>query len=82
MEQPASAERTPPPVPVASAPAAPPAQSAPQVDNGDVDGARLVALNMALSGESRDATERYLAEHFRLSERRALIEEVYAAIES
>src|SRR5207244_2197880 len=58
------------------------AHSTPQVDDGDVDGARLVALNMALSGESRDATERYLAEHFRLSERRALIDEVYAAIES
>jgi hypothetical protein len=50
--------------------------------NGDVDGARLVALNMALSGESRAATERYLAEHFQLSERQALIDEVYAAIEA
>jgi hypothetical protein len=64
-----------PPAPVA------PAESAPAVENGDLDGARLVALNMALSGESRAATERYLAEHFQLSGRQALIDEVYAAIE-
>ena len=31
---------------------------------GDLDGARLVALNMALNGESRADTERYLAENF------------------
>jgi len=47
-----------------------------------VDGARLVALNMALNGETRETTERYLAENFRLSERRRLVDEVYAAIES
>ena len=40
-----------------------------------------MALNMALSGESRAATERYLAEHFQLAERQSLIDEVYAAIE-
>jgi DivIVA domain-containing protein len=51
-------------------------------DNGELDGARLVALNMALSGESREATERYLAEHFKLAERARLIDEVYAAIEA
>ena len=59
-----------------------PAHAGATGDNGDVDGARLVALNMALSGESRAATDRYLAEHFRLSERQALIDEVYAAIEA
>jgi hypothetical protein len=41
-----------------------------------------VALNMALNGESRAATERYLAEHFQLRERDKLIDEVYAAIEA
>jgi cell division septum initiation protein DivIVA len=51
-------------------------------NGGDIDGARLVALNMALSGEPRAATERYLAEHFQLSERDKLIDEVYAAIEA
>jgi DivIVA domain-containing protein len=59
-----------------------PADASGAGDNGDVDGARLVALNMALSGEPRDVTERYLAEHFQLSARQALIDEVYAAIEA
>ncbi len=50
-------------------------------DGEDLDGARLIALNMALNGESRADTERYLAEHFTLSDRAKLIEEVYAAVE-
>jgi hypothetical protein len=47
----------------------------------DLDGARLIALNMALNGESRSDTERYLAENFQLPDRLKLIDEVYAAIE-
>jgi len=47
----------------------------------DVDGARLVALNMALNGDSREATGRYLAEHFDIAEPEQLLDEVYAAIE-
>jgi hypothetical protein len=47
----------------------------------DVDGARLIALNMALNGESRTDTERYLAENFQLPDRVKLVDEVYAAIE-
>jgi hypothetical protein len=47
----------------------------------DLDGARLIALNMALNGESRTDTERYLAENFELPDRLKLIDEVYAAIE-
>jgi hypothetical protein len=50
-------------------------------DNGDVDGARLIALNMALNGESREDADRYLAENFQLSDRQKLIDEVYAAVE-
>jgi hypothetical protein len=50
-------------------------------DSGDLDSARLVALNMALNGESREDAERYLAENFRLADRAKLIDEVYAAIE-
>ncbi|HYB22584.1 MAG TPA: DivIVA domain-containing protein [Solirubrobacteraceae bacterium] len=49
--------------------------------SGDIDGARLIALNMALNGESRADTERYLAENFELPDRLKLIDEVYAAIE-
>ncbi len=48
---------------------------------GDLDGARLIALNMALNGESRAETERYLAENFQLPDRLKLIDEVYSAIE-
>ncbi|HEX7610542.1 MAG TPA: hypothetical protein VF380_07705, partial [Solirubrobacteraceae bacterium] len=48
---------------------------------GDLDGARLIALNMALNGEPRADTERYLAENFQLPDRLKLIDEVYAAIE-
>lgn len=49
---------------------------------GDLDGARLIALNMALNGESRADAERYLAENFQLVDRERLIDEVYAAIEA
>jgi hypothetical protein len=62
--------------------AAPPPAAAATAENGDVDGARLVALNMALNGESRADTERFLAENFQLAEREKLIEEVYAAIDA
>jgi len=47
----------------------------------DLDGARLVALNMALNGDPREATDRYLSENFDLPERAKLIDEVYAAID-
>jgi hypothetical protein len=47
----------------------------------DLDGARLVALNMALEGQPRDRTDAYLAEHFQLDDRTQLLDEVYAAIE-
>jgi DivIVA domain-containing protein len=79
---PPEAEPAPPlPLPSEEPAAAPePVQGAGR--GGDLDGARLVALNMALNGESRDDTERYLAEHFQLAERRRLVEEVYAAIET
>jgi DivIVA domain-containing protein len=47
----------------------------------DLDGARLVALNMALNGDSREETGQYLAENFAVSDRERLLDEVYAAIE-
>jgi hypothetical protein len=49
-------------------------------DGGDVEGARLIALNMALNGTSRDETDRYLAENFDLPDREQLLDEVYATI--
>jgi hypothetical protein len=70
-------DAAPAPVPVgAAAPGA-----ADGAGGGDLDGARLIALNMALNGESRADTERYLAENFRLPDRLKLIDEVYSAIE-
>ena len=43
-------------------------------------GARLVALDLALSGAPREQADRYLAEHFApLDDRGALLDEVYAA---
>lgn len=64
-------------------PAIPTASASPPVSVGadDLDGARLIALNMALNGEPREQADRYLAEHFDLSDREKLLDEVYAAIE-
>jgi DivIVA domain-containing protein len=72
-----------PTLPIAAPPAAPqPAATVPGgAASGDLDGARLIALNMALNGESRSEAERYLAEHFESIDRLKLIDEVYAAIE-
>ena len=47
----------------------------------DIEGARLIALNMALNGQSRAETDRYLAENFDLSNRGALLDEVYATVD-
>jgi DivIVA domain-containing protein len=57
-----------------------PGEDEPATNGEDVDGARLVALNMALSGQSREETDRYLAEHYRLSDRAALLDEVYSTL--
>ena len=70
------------PTPASAAAAGPaPAAAAPGAEGADLDGARLIALNMALNGESRADTDRYLAENFELADRGKLIDEVYAAIE-
>jgi F0F1-type ATP synthase membrane subunit b/b' len=47
----------------------------------DLEGARLIALNMALNGQPREETDKYLAENFDLSDRAALLDEVYATVE-
>jgi DivIVA domain-containing protein len=62
-------------------PQAPPQPGASERGGEDLDGARLVALNMALSGEPREQTDRYLADSFQLADRAKLLDEVYAAIE-
>jgi DivIVA domain-containing protein len=70
-----------PPIAAAAEPAPAAAQPSP-AGGGDLDGARLIALNMALNGESREDAERYLATHFESIDRVKLIDEVYAAIEA
>jgi DivIVA domain-containing protein len=60
-------------------PAAAAAEPAPPAPNGDAAAARIVALDMALSGKPRAETERYLAEHYDVPDRDALLDEVYAA---
>ena len=60
------------------APAAAPS-SAPAADDSE-ESARLVALDMALSGTPREETDAYLAEHFTLADRTGLLDEVYASI--
>ena len=47
----------------------------------DTEGARLIALNMALNGTPREETDRYLAENFEISNRRQLLDEVYASVQ-
>jgi DivIVA domain-containing protein len=44
------------------------------------EGARLIALNMALNGTPRDETARYLAQNFDLDDQDALLDEVYARV--
>lgn len=71
LPEPESPRSLPVPAPAAEQPA----------ENGDLDGARLVALNMALNGDSREEADRYLAEHYEVPDRARLLDEVYAAIE-
>jgi DivIVA domain-containing protein len=56
----------------------PRASAAPAPTN--TEGARLMALNMALNGTPREETERYLAEKYGLADRQRLLDEVYASV--
>ncbi len=56
----------------------PPASSG---SSEDAEGARLIALNMALNGTPRDETARYLSENFELVDSDGLLDEVYASVE-
>jgi DivIVA domain-containing protein len=46
----------------------------------DAEGARLIALNMALNGTPRAETARYLSENFQLADRDGLLDEVYSSV--
>ena len=56
-----------------------PEPTAPASD--DTEGARLIALNMALNGTPRDETARYLGENFQLPDPDGLLDEVYSSVE-
>jgi DivIVA domain-containing protein len=57
----------------------PPASAAPSAE--ETEGARLIALNMALNGTPREETERYLAENYNLADRQRLLDEVYTSVQ-
>ena len=69
------------PVEDARPPAAGRVALAPARVDDDIEGARLVALNMALNGTPRDETDRYLSENFESVDRAQLLDEVYASVE-
>jgi DivIVA domain-containing protein len=64
-----------------AAEAAPEGEAAGAGAADDLEGARLIALNMALNGNSREDIDRYLDENFDLVDRDALLDEVYASVE-
>ena len=72
-EEPEPVDEAAEPVPAADGEGAP--------DDEELEGARLIALNMALNGQSRAETDKYLAENFDLSDRETLLDEVYATVE-
>ncbi|HKG66544.1 MAG TPA: DivIVA domain-containing protein [Solirubrobacteraceae bacterium] len=53
---------------------------APAGNGADEAGARIIALNMALGGSSREETAAYLAENFSLPDPAALLDDVYAKV--
>jgi DivIVA domain-containing protein len=59
-----------------------PANGVAQPANGAEDeSARLIALNMVMNRTPREEIDRYLAENFRLTDRRGLLDEVYSSFE-
>ena len=61
-------------------PVAAPAPAAEPAGEADEAGARIIALNMALGGSSREETAAYLAENFSLADPGALLDDVYAKV--
>jgi hypothetical protein len=78
--QPAAPAPAPPDPEPEPEPEAEPEQAPAAAGDADLESARLVALNMALDGASRDEVDRYLSENFGLTNRKALLDDVYASI--
>ena len=68
------------PAGLATEPAPEPVGAA-EANGDDSEGARLIALNMALNGTPREETAKYLDENFSLSDAGGLLDEVYASVE-
>jgi DivIVA domain-containing protein len=64
--------------PAPAAEAAP--AEAPAASGGGPEGARLVALNMALNGTPREEAARYLADNFQLEDQEAILDDVYSKV--
>lgn len=89
--EPAAAESLPEPAVAESIPESDGAPTEPEAQvaaNGelsaggdDAEGARLIALNMALNGTPREETARYLNENFSLNDANGLLDEVYASVD-
>ena len=56
------------------------ADAAVGMDEAEPEGARLVALNMALDGAKREEVDAYLREHFKLRDTDAMLDDVYATV--
>jgi DivIVA domain-containing protein len=65
-------------------PADAPAESLPadHINGVEDESARLIALNMVMNRTPREEIDRYLAENFKLTDRRGLLDEVYSSFES
>jgi DivIVA domain-containing protein len=59
-----------------------PAATASPSNGGDDESARLIALNMVMNRTPRDEIDRYLAENFRLTDRRGLLDDVFSSFEN
>jgi len=75
-----SAPEVPPPAVKAAAPGGDRTSS--NVSADEADGARLIALNMALSGTPRREAARYLSENFSLPDADRLLDDVYTGVDS
>ncbi|MFL5827214.1 MAG: DivIVA domain-containing protein [Thermoleophilaceae bacterium] len=72
--------------PAAEPQAQPPVEPEPEREHppepaaGGAEGARLIALNMALNGAPRDEAARYLADNFDLEDPDAILDDVYSRV--
>ncbi len=75
-EEPEASE---PEAPTARRPSPAPRRTGGALGGAGPEGARLVALNMALNGTPREEAARYLADNFQLDDQDAILDDVYSA---